>query len=222
VIDPALHQMPDEEFDRLTDHGGRLAQSVRGLVAAVIRSAVSSDELDAVRREVEALTARLQAEEVSGSVGIQANSAGQLRAWGNPVIGIRNALAPPIKVELDGKGGVWAECVLGGQYEGPPGHVHGGISSLLLDHVLGEGAHAAGRSGMTASLTLTYRKAVPLGPVRLEAELAPADQQPAEPYKAVMHGRLLGGPDLHLCVEAEGFFVLPKWARDRQAADEVS
>jgi acyl-coenzyme A thioesterase PaaI-like protein len=214
VIEPMLNHLPDEEFERLSRHGGALAESVRDLVEAVIRSSVGNDELDDVRAEVERLTARLRVDEVRGSVGIQSSRSGQLRAWGNPVIGVRNPLAPPLTVHHD-DGGVWAETVLGSRYEGPPGHVHGGISSLLLDHVLGEASNAAGRPGMTATLSLSYRKAVPLGPVRIEAKALPG-----EGIKTVVQGRLVSLLDEPaVCVEAEGLFILPRWARERMASD---
>ena len=60
--------------------------------------------------------------------------------WGNVVIGMRNPVAPPLAIERDADGGVFADFHLGAAYEGPPGHVHGGVAALILDHVLGEAA----------------------------------------------------------------------------------
>ena len=40
--------------------------------------------------------------------------------WGNPVIGIRNPIAPPLKVKHDPTGGVFTDFYLGAAYEGPP------------------------------------------------------------------------------------------------------
>ena len=52
---------------------------------------------------------------------------------------------------------------LGKPHEGPPGLVHGGVVATLLDHVLARAVRAAGRGGLTATLTVTYRRPVPLG-----------------------------------------------------------
>ena len=52
---------------------------------------------------------------------------------------------------------------LGKPHEGPPGLVHGGVVATLLDHVLARAVRAAGRGGLTATLTVTYRRPVHLG-----------------------------------------------------------
>ena len=54
------------------------------------------------------------------------------------MIGVRNAIAPPMEIHHDDDRRCWAEFELGAAYEGPPGQVHGGISALVLDHILGE------------------------------------------------------------------------------------
>jgi acyl-coenzyme A thioesterase PaaI-like protein len=41
--------------------------------------------------------------------------------------------------------------------------VHGGVLAILLDHVLARSARAAGHGGLTATLTVTYRRPVHLG-----------------------------------------------------------
>ena len=70
--------------------------------------------------------------------------------------GVGSALAPPLVVRRDGDG-VVGEATLGLAYEGPPGFVHGGMSALLMDQLLGSAAAAAGLWGMTAHLELDYR-----------------------------------------------------------------
>lgn len=79
-----------------------------------------------------------------------------------PATGSENALAPPMVVRALEDGTVEGAVTLGLPYQGPPGAVHGGVSALLLDHALGVANHVAGRSGMTAELTLRYRRTVPL------------------------------------------------------------
>lgn len=62
------------------------------------------------------------------------------------MIGVRNPIAPPVDLIRAEDGSVSADFHLGAAYEGPPGHVHGGVSAMILDHVLGEGrACRAGR-----------------------------------------------------------------------------
>lgn len=89
----------------------------------------------------------------------------------NPVTGAGSALAPPLRIELI-DGVAVGTCTLGPAYEGPPTYVHGGISALLLDQMLGYAASAAGRPGLTAALDIRYRAPVPLhAPLRLEARV---------------------------------------------------
>jgi acyl-coenzyme A thioesterase PaaI-like protein len=50
--------------------------------------------------------------------------------------------------------------------------VHGGILALLLDHVLARSARTSGHGGLTATLTVTYRRPVHLGvPLVVTGEL---------------------------------------------------
>ena len=41
--------------------------------------------------------------------------------------------------------------------------MHGGVVATLLDHVLARSARGAGHGGLTATLTVTYRRPVHLG-----------------------------------------------------------
>ncbi|MCU1604583.1 MAG: uncharacterized protein JWP46_1048, partial [Modestobacter sp.] len=60
----------------------------------------------------------------------------------------------------------------GKAHEGPPGLVHGGVIATLLDHVLARAPRSAGHGGLTGSLTVRFRRPVPLGtPLVLEAYL---------------------------------------------------
>ncbi len=143
--------------------------------------------------------------------GVRFGPAGRGRPWGNTVVGVRNAAAPPLVIEHDDDGNVWSDFHLGAAYEGPPDLVHGGVSSMILDQMLGEAAGAGGKPGMTATLTLTYRQGTPLGDLRAEAWI-----DRSSGYKTWAKGHIIG-PD-GVTVEAEGLFILPKWARERLAA----
>ncbi|WP_372729793.1 PaaI family thioesterase [Nocardioides sp.] len=204
---PYLHEsIPSQEIDRQKALYGPLAESVRGLVDATIRTEVDDDEIRAATAEIEAITARLRTRQIEGSYGVRFNSIGETRPWGNAVVGLRNAVAPPLVIEHDPTGRAWSEFHLGAAYEGPPGLVHGGVSALILDQLLGEAAGAGGKPGMTGTLTLRYRRGTPLGRLRAEAHIARV-----EGVKTYAVGHLSDADGL--TVEAEGVFILPQWAR---------
>jgi acyl-coenzyme A thioesterase PaaI-like protein len=187
-------------------------QAIRELVDTAIRTTASAEDVRRAQAEIEAVTARLRSGgELTGPYGVRFRRDGRSRAWGNAVVGLRNAVAPPLVIENDERG-VRADFHLGAAYEGPPGSVHGGVISLVLDQMLGQAAGAGGRPGMTATLTLTYRQRTPLGDLSARAWIDRSVE-----HKTWARGEL-HGPD-GLCVEAEGLFILPKWARERLAAD---
>ena len=93
----------------------------------------------------------------------------------------------------------------------PTGLVHGGVISLLLDQVLGHAVSTSGRPGMTGTLTIVYRQGTPLGDLRCEAWV---DRR--EGIKTWGKGRMLDA-DGQVTAEAEGVFILPRWARDLDA-----
>ena len=185
---------------------GPFTDAVRALVDATIRTLAEPEEVRAAQAEVEAITARLRARQLEGAYGVRMDAEGAGRAWGNSVVGLRNPLAPPLVVHQDPTGRAWADFHLGAAYEGPPTLVHGGVSALILDQMLGQAAGAGGRPGMTATLTLAYRQGTPLGDLRAEAWI-----ERSEGIKTWARGHLIG-PD-GVTVEAEGLFILPKWAR---------
>ena len=206
----AGYQQDDISADELARQRalyGPFTDALRALVDAGIRTEVDDDEVRAVQAEVEALTERLRRRQLEGAYGVRFGEDGQGRAWGNAVVGLRNAVAPPLVVEQeDDSGRVWADFHLGAAYEGPPTLVHGGVSALVLDQMLGQAAGAGKRPGMTGTLTLVYRQGTPLGPLRAEAWI-----ERTEGIKTWARGHILG-PD-GVTVEAEGGYIVPRWAR---------
>jgi uncharacterized protein (TIGR00369 family) len=84
--------------------------------------------------------------------------------WYSPVYGPGSPVAPPMVVEdFPDEGRCVGRVTVGKKHEGPPGLVHGGVLAILLDHVLARSARAAGHGGLTATLTVTYRRPVHLG-----------------------------------------------------------
>lgn len=199
--------LTDDQIARQAAVHGPLAQAVRDLVDATIRTEVDGAEIAAVQTEVAALTDRLRARQIEGSYGVRVGPDGRrTRTWGNAVVGLRNAVAPPLVMAHDPEGRAWSDFTLGAAYEGPPGLVHGGVAAMILDQVLGEAAGAGGRPGMTGTLTVRYRRPTPLGPLRAEAHIERHDA-----HKTFVEGAIsdAGG----VTVEAEGLFILPQWAR---------
>lgn len=128
-------------------------------------------------------------------------------AWGNPVVGIRNPIAPPLVIKRDDAGGAFTDFYMGAPYEGPPGHVHGGMSALVLDHVLGEAASDGIMPRFTGTITMRYLRTTRLGRLHAEARI-----ERTEGVKTYVVGHL--SDDEGVTVEAEGVFITPKWARD--------
>ncbi|MGZ5364719.1 MAG: PaaI family thioesterase [Mycobacterium sp.] len=194
------------EVDRMRTVYGALAESVRELNDATIRTEVDAHAVAAVKAEIDAATARLRSKQCDGPFGVRFTTGGDRLAWGNPVIGIRNPIAPPLRIQRDTDGRVFTDFHLGAAYEGPPGHVHGGVSALVLDHVLGEVAAHEETPRFTGTITLRYLRPTRLGELHAEARITRTDG-----FKAYAAGHL--ADDEGITVEAEGVFIQPKWAR---------
>ncbi|GFG48761.1 thioesterase [Mycolicibacterium agri] len=201
-----IGDVTSDELDRMRAVYEPLAESVRALVDATIRTEVDADEVAAVKAEIDAATARLRAKQIDGAFGVRYTSDGESMAWGNPVVGVGNPIAPPVVIRRDDAGRVYTDFEMGAPYEGPPGHVHGGISALVLDHVLGEAATDGTMPRFTGTITMRYLRPTRLG--RLHAE---AQTDRVEGVKTFVVGHL--ADDEGITVEAEGVFITPKWAR---------
>lgn len=189
-----------------------IADATRRLADLSIRTRVSPEVAATAHEHLEAALALLGKDVDAEPYGVRYSSSGVTRAWGNAVVGVRNPIAPPLSVVSD-EDGVSAEFELSAAYEGPPGLVHGGVSALILDQLLGEAAAAAGKPGMTGTLTVRYRRATPLGTLRGEARVDRVDG-----IKTYAAGHISDAEGV--CVEAEGVFILPRWARSDEAAPQ--
>ena len=196
-----------EDVERLRGIYGPLADSVRALVDATIRTEADAATVAEVKRDIDAAVSRLRERQIDGAFGVRVATDGQGISWGNAVIGVRNALAPPVHTHRDESGRVSADFHLGAAYEGPPGHVHGGVSALILDHLLGEAASPDQKPRFTGSITVRYLRATPLGALHVEALRTRTDG-----VKTYCTGTIAdaGG----ITVEAEGVFITPRWLRD--------
>lgn len=198
----------------MTDRNGdsdpyqSLAGSVRRLIDVTIRTEAGAAAVAAAKANVDRAVEELSADLMPGSFGVRPIVDEQPPASGNVLIGVRNPVAPPLVIRHGADGAVFTEVTLGAAYEGPPGHVHGGVCALILDHVLGATAHQPGRPAYTGTLTLRYLRGTPLGPVRVEAHVDRIDG-----LKTFARGHIAdsGG----ITVTAEGVFIFPKAAKER-------
>ena len=83
-----------------------------------------------------------------------------------PLRGSASVIAPPLVFEPTRDGRVVAHTRCGVLYEGPPRLVHGGIVAACFDEVLAVAQRDAGINGLTAQLTVGYRR-----PIRIDTDL---------------------------------------------------
>ncbi|WP_395311090.1 PaaI family thioesterase [Mycobacterium sp. AMU20-3851] len=197
-----------DEHDRQLALHGPLTAAVRRLVEASISTGADSATIRQAQLALEAVAETLEQQRHDGPRTMRHAETGRPVVLADPVIGLRNAIAPPLTVEHTESGRCRTEFSLGAPYEGPPGRVHGGICALVLDHILGEVASDGLRQPrFTGTLTLKYLRATPLGPLRAEAWV-----ERTEGIKAFARGQILD--DEGVTVEAEGIFIAPAWARE--------
>ncbi|WP_395311516.1 PaaI family thioesterase [Mycobacterium sp. AMU20-3851] len=207
MLDFTVEELSAEDVERLRETYRPLTESVRELIDATIRTAAAAETVAAAKAQIDAATAALRSEQIDGSFGVRFTAQGDRMPWGNAVIGLRNPVAPPLSVQHHPDGSVSADFVLGAAYEGPPGHVHGGVAALILDHMLGEAASPATSPRLTGTISLRYLRPTRLGALRVEAAA-----ERTEGVKTYATGFISDaeGPT----VQAEGVFIRPKWARD--------
>jgi uncharacterized protein (TIGR00369 family) len=192
---------------------GELGTALRELVDAAVRTEVSVPELAEASGLARELAARLRAEsrELHEIASVDDPEIGE--RWYSPVYGPGNPVAPPMVAASSPDGRAEGRVTLGKPHEGPPGLVHGGVVATLLDHVLARAVRASGRGGLTATLTVTYRRPVRLGvPLLATAEVGTTDGR-----RTTASARLVAEDDPGTTLaEAEGLFVA---LRPERAAD---
>ncbi len=207
MLDFTLEDISAEDVERLRALYEPLAQSVRELIDATVRTQADAAAVAAAKSEIDSATARLRQKQLDGSFGVRYLTSGERMAWGNAVIGIRNPIAPPLEIHHDATGKSFCDFHLGAAYEGPPGHVHGGVAALILDHLLGEAASDGINPRLTGTISFRYVRATRLGHLHAEAITTRIDG-----VKTFASGHL--ADEEGVTVEAEGVFILPRWARD--------
>ena len=197
-----------EEFDRLEQMYHPLAQAVRHLIDATVRTGADEPTIRAAAAAIEAITETLYPLGDEGWRALRHADTGRPILFTNPAAGGRNPVAPPMVINHEPDGRCWSDFTLGAAYEGPPGLAHGGICALVLDHLLGEAASGGlVKPRFTGTITLKYLRGTPLGPLHAEAFIERFDGP-----KTYARG-FISGPD-GPTVEAEGVFITPAWARE--------
>lgn len=122
----------------------------------------------------------------------------------DPVSGVENAIAPPIVLEAGPGGTVTAEVEFGLPYQGPNSFVHGGISAMVMDHVLSAATAPQAGAIFTAQLTVRYHRPLPLFmPLMIAAR--PREREGRKIWatgEIVVNGKV--------AVSAEGLFIEPR------------
>lgn len=199
----------------------RAVRAARRVVEGLVRNGPNpAIDLDAVAADLESVAGRLEAAapELAERVRNMWDTERLEMTRHDPVTGPENAIAPPMHVQGRSDKEVSGTVTLGLAYQGPPGHAHGGVTALVLDHVLGMANHWAGAAGMTAKLTLRYRRRTPLFvPLTVRAR-----QVSIKDRRITTTGEILD-PDGEVCVSAEGLFVaLDVSGTSREAARRLA
>ncbi|MFJ8861442.1 PaaI family thioesterase [Streptomyces sp. NPDC102451] len=176
--------------------------AARRVMDALLRTGDGTGaDMDAIAEELHAVADRLTEDAPSVEDRLAEMWRGQGVTRHDPVTGPENALAPPLHLHGKDDGSIEGVVTLGLPYQGPPGHVHGGISALLLDHTLGVANHWGGTSGMTAELTLRYLRPTPL----FEPLTVTGRQVSVDGSRIRTVGEIRAGG--RVCVTAEGLFI---------------
>ncbi|MER6108390.1 PaaI family thioesterase [Streptomyces hirsutus] len=176
--------------------------AARRLVTALLRAGDGTGaDMTAIAAQLDAVADRLTEKAPTVPERLAEMWRGEGVTRHDPVTGPENALAPPLTLHGRDDGSIAGTVTLDLPYQGPPGHVHGGVSALLLDHTLGVANHWAGPSGMTAELTLRYLRPTPL----FEPLTVTGRQVSVDGSRIRTAGEISAGG--RTCVTAEGLFI---------------
>ncbi len=202
----ASYEPNDPDPARTLAEARRLADELRRIInrLALVRppaedSAVAADAAADFADRLEQMRERAGLWEVSES-GVEPRDFVEH----SPLSGRSNPLAPPMITEFveqpDGQY-VTGWVTFGAAYEGPPGHVHGGLVAAMFDELLG---FAQQTTGFTGRLTVHYRRPTPLHQ-RLRITAWPERE---DGRKRIIKGTCHLGETL--LSEAEGLFIAPR------------
>jgi acyl-coenzyme A thioesterase PaaI-like protein len=192
--------------DRLSDEQRRelerLIDGLRGAIAAAVSLDAPAETLRALADQATALAGALAPHSGTPPLERFPRHATTVFPY-SPVTGRYNPLSPifAIAVEQGEQKRVVARVTFSSAYEGPPSYVHGGVVASTFDQVLAYANRANSVGGVTASLTVRYRRPTPLHrELRFEAWTERIEDQ-----RVVARGECYAGDDL--LTECEGLFV---------------
>ncbi len=121
-----------------------------------------------------------------------------------------------IRYFRDGDAGMMvAKVWFGPDAEGPPGHAHGGSQAAVLDEAMGGNAWLQGHPVLAGTLTIRYRRPLPLGTVvTVRTDIASVDG------RKVVTSATLEDEDGVYC-EGEGVFIVMKDALRERLFEEA-
>jgi acyl-coenzyme A thioesterase PaaI-like protein len=181
----------------------QLAEELRELASALHDRAVPVDVSLAASAALRSINGEVRSAPLRDYTSEQYRSTGFVDF--SPVAGLANPVAPPLAMSLEPDGRVVASAVFGVAFEGPPGHVHGGVLAAAFDEVLGLAQVSGGKPGMTGRLTIHYRRPTPLGvEVRFEGWVDSVSGRKIS-VKAV--SKVLVGDAWVVSAESDGLFI---------------
>lgn len=159
MLDVYFSKDGDESPERAAKHeAARLLRGIsNGLLWMDTDAADASPVVEALR-EVEQRLAELPRRDRSPA---RTRSGDGRLVERSPLSGIGNPIAPPLDLRFE-DGRAIATAVFDERYEGPPGHVHGGIIAAAFDEILGVGQIGSGQVGPTGELTIRLHRPTPL------------------------------------------------------------
>ena len=201
-----ISSTPDQTAESDRVHA-QLTQSVRLLSEAQILTEVDLAEIQDVTEQVLALTDRLRVSARRDWFGMELDHDGGGREHGNAVLGLRNpfACATGVQAIRWTPDGARATLDLGPLYEGPQSCVHGGVIALIFDQLFTEAAASVRGLGMTANLSVNYRRPTRLGRVEFAARM---DQVDGSKRTLAATCRDADGV---VTAEAQALLIMPKW-----------
>ncbi len=197
--------MPEPSLATRREAVAALGAAVRAALVAIAAHEAPVEDLERATALAEQLTAQLAGNERPLTQLPSVDDLAHGIRYLSPTIGLGNPMSPPV-VMARTETGVETRVTLDRRFEGPPGFVHGGVTGLLLDEVLGEAATHAGHWGMTAFLNISYHRALPLD-VEL---LLTARVTHHEGRKAFVSGEISQAAESTPSVTAEALFVTPR------------
>ena len=141
---------------------GNLGAAMRRLANSVALTEVSISALEKVTEDAAGMAEILESCCRHFTTMASVDSTSTAVRMFNPAAGKGNPFSPPLDLESISMDRVRARCALGPLHEGPFGFVHGGVTALLLDQIVGIAARHSHQNAMTASLNVTYSRPIPL------------------------------------------------------------